>query len=229
MIGNFFYVVFYQPLFNLLIFLYNTFGDLGIAVILITLIVKGALYPISAKATKSQKELKKLQPKVKELQEKYEDDKEKQAEKVLELYSEHNVSPFSGIFPLLLQFPIIISLFQIFRRGLGAGELVNLYDFIHNPEVIDYLSFGILDLGEPNMILAVLAGIGQFIQVKITMSSPDNDEKESESGFGSIMKSQMKYALPIFTVFILSSLPSAVGVYWIITVIFSVVQHKLVK
>ena len=229
MIGNFFYVVFYQPLFNLLIFLYNTIGDLGLAVILITLIVKGALYPISAKATKSQKQLKEIQPKVKEIQEKYEDDKEKQAEKVLELYSEKGVSPFSGIFPLLIQFPIIISLFQIFRRGLGAGELVNLYNFVNNPGVVDYLSFGILDLGEPNMILAVLAGIGQFIQVRITMPSTSNDGKEKEEGFGAIMKKQMKFVLPIFTVFILSSLPSAVGVYWIITVIFSVVQHKLVK
>ena len=228
MISNFFYVVFYQPLFNLLIFLYNTIGDLGLAVILITLIVKGALYPISAKATKSQKQLKEIQPKVKEIQKEYEDDKEKQAEKVLELYSEKGVSPFSGIFPLLIQFPVIISLFQIFRRGLGAGELVNLYGFISNPGVVDYLSFGILDLGEPNMILAVLAGIGQFIQVRITMPTSSSDD-EGEEGFGSIMKKQMKFVLPIFTVFILSSLPSAVGVYWIITVIFSVVQHKLVK
>ena len=228
MIGNFFYVVFYQPLFNLLIFLYNSFGDLGIAVVLITLIVKGALYPISAKATKSQKALKELQPKVKELQEKYKDDKEKQAEKVLELYSEKGVSPFSGIFPLLIQFPIIISLFQIFRRGLGADQLVHLYDFLYNPEVVEYLSFGILDLGEPNMVLAVLAGIGQFIQVRVTMPSSDKKE-EDEEGFGAIMKKQMKFVLPVFTIFILSSLPSAVGLYWIITVIFSLVQHKLVK
>ncbi len=229
MIGNFFYVVFYQPLFNLLIFLYNTFGDLGVAVILITLIVKGALYPISAKATKSQKALKEIQPKVKELQEKYEDDKEKQAEKVLELYSKEGVSPFSGMLPLLIQFPIIISLFQIFRRGLGAGQLVHLYDFIYNPEVVEYLSFGFLNLGEPNMVLAVLAGIGQFIQVRITMPSTENKKKGEEKGFGEMMKSQMKFILPVFTVFILSSLPSAVGVYWIITVIFSVFQHKIVK
>ncbi len=227
MIGNFFYVVFYQPLFNLLIFLYNNLGDLGLAVVLVTVIVKGFLYPVSAKATKSQKALKKLQPKVKEIQEKYKDNKEKQAEKVLALYSKENVSPFSGIFPLLLQFPIIISLFQIFRRGLGAGELVHLYDFIYNPEVVEYLSFGILDLSQPNMILAVLAGIGQFLQVRFTM--PDSEENSKKGGFGDIMKNQMKFVLPVFTIFILSSLPSAVGVYWIITVIFSIVQHYLVK
>lgn len=227
MIGDFFYAIFYQPLFNLLIFLYNSFGDLGVAVILITLIVKGALYPISAKATRSQKALRELQPKVKELQEKYKDDKEKQAQKVLELYSKENVSPFSGIFPLFLQFPVIIALFQIFRRGLEADQLVHLYDFISNPEIIDYLSFGFLDLSQPNIILALLAGAGQFIQVQITM--PDMGEKSEKGGFGAIMKNQMKFVLPIFTIFILSSLPSAVGVYWIITVIFTIFQHKIVK
>ncbi len=229
MIGNFFYATFYQPLFNLLIFLYNSVGDLGIAVILITLIVKGILYPISAKATKSQKALKELQPKVKELQEKYEDDKEKQAEKVLELYNKEGGSPFSGIFPLFIQFPIIIALFQIFRRGLGADQLVHLYNFIQNPEVIDYLSFGFLDLSEPNIVLAVLAGIGQFIQVRITMPSSENEGDKKDKGFGEMMKSQMKFALPLFTIFILTRLPSAVGVYWIITVIFSVFQHHLIK
>ncbi len=227
MIGDFFYAIFYQPLFNLLIFLYNSFGDLGLAVILITLIVKGALYPISAKATRSQKALRELQPKVKELQEKYKDDKEKQAQKVLELYSKENVSPFSGIFPLFLQFPVIIALFQIFRRGLGADQLIHLYDFISNPEVVDYLSFGFLDLSEPNIVLALLAGIGQFIQVQMTM--PDTGEKSEEGGLGSMMKNQMKFVLPVFTIFILSSLPSAVGVYWIITVIFTIFQHKTVK
>ncbi len=228
MIGNFFYVVFYQPLFNLLIFLYNNLGDLGLAVIFITLIVKGALYPVSAKATKSQKALKNLQPKVKKLQEEYKEDKEKQAEKVMELYSKEGVSPFSGILPLFIQFPVIIALFQIFRRGLGAGELVHLYNFIHKPEVVEYLSLGILDLSEPNIILAVLAGLGQFIQVRITMPSSSEEEKK-KGGIGEIMKGQMKFVLPIFTVFILSSLPSAVGVYWIITIIFSLVQHKLIK
>ncbi len=231
MIGNFFYVVFYQPLFNLLIFLYNNIGDLGLSVILITLIVKGILYPVSAKATKSQNELKKIQPKVKELQEKYKDDKEKQAEKVLELYNKENISPFSGIIPLFIQFPIIISLFQIFRRGLGAGELVNLYDFIQFPETINYMFLGMMDLSEPSIILAVIAGIGQFIQVQITMGSVDNENSKNnkKGGFGEIMKSQMKFMLPLVTVFILSSLPSVVGIYWIITVVFSIFQHYLIK
>lgn len=227
MIGNFLYVVFYQPLFNLLIFLYNTVGDLGIAVILISLIVKGVLYPISAKATKSQKQLKKIQPKVKEIQEEYEDDKEKQAEKVLELYNKENVSPFSGVIPLFIQFPIIISLFQIFRRGLGSGELVHLYSFINKPEVINYLFFGFLDLSQSSIILAVLAGVGQFLQIRLTM--PSTESESENGGFGAIMKNQMKFVLPIFTVFILSSLPSVVGIYWLITVAFSIFQHYSIK
>ncbi len=232
MLTNFLYLVFYQPLFNLLIFLYNNLGDLGLAVIFLTLIVKFVLYPISAKATKKQKELTAIQPKIKEIQEKYKENKEKQAEKVLELYNKENISPFSGIVPLLIQFPIIISVFQIFRRDLGAGELVHLYDFVSKPEVVNYLSFGVLDLSSPNIILGVFAGIGQYFQINLTMPKAKEEEKKEtkkEKDFGEMMKSQMKFMLPIFTIFILSTLPAAVGVYWIITTLFAILQHYLIK
>lgn len=226
MIIDFFYVTFYQPLFNLLIFIYNVVGDLGVAIILITLLVRGILYPLSAKATRSQKALKELQPKVKEIKDEYDDDKEKQAEKVLELYNEKDVSPFSGILPLLIQFPIIIALFQIFRKGLGADQLVHLYDFIATPEVVEYVSFGFWDLSQPSVVLAVLAGIAQFVQMKWTMPSNQNPE---EGGFKATLKSQIKFILPIFTVFILTRFPAAVGIYLIITIGFTAFQHKFIK
>ncbi len=235
MIANFFYIVFYQPLFNLLIFLYNNLGDLGLAVIVLTLIIKLILYPISAKATKNQKDLTEIQPKIKEIQEKYKDNKEKQAEKVLELYSKENISPFSGILPLMMQFPIIISVFQIFRRDLGAGELVHLYEFVARPEIVNYFSFGVLDLSSPNIILGVFAGVAQFFQIKITMpeqkkEGEENQKKgEKKPDFGEMMKSQMKFMLPLFTIFILSTLPAAVGVYWIITTLFAILQYYLIK
>ncbi len=226
MIGDFFYIVFYQPLFNGLIFLYSNVGDLGIAVIILTLFVKGVLYPINAKATRSQKAVKKVQPKIKEIQEKYKDNKEKQAEEVLKIYREENINPLSGIFPLFLQFPILISLFQIFRRGLLEEEIVaHLYSNLQAPETINTFFIGILDLSEPNVAIAFLAGIGQFFQSKMMMPETEPSKKGS---FGEIMKNQMKYMLPIFTVFILFQLPSAVGFYWLITIAFSIFQQKII-
>ncbi len=227
--ANFFYTVIYQPLFNLLIFLYNIVpvADLGIAIILITIIIKGALHPLGIKSARSQKELQTIQPKVKKLQEKYKDDKETQAKKIMELYKQNKVNPFSGILPLFIQLPILISLFRIFTRGFEDGAMDALYSFIPAPESINYMFLGIIDLSSSNVFLAIIAGVGQFIQMK--MSMPVKDNKNEKKDTAKMMQSQMIYFLPGFTFLILLSLPSAVGVYWIITVIFSIFQQYLIK
>ncbi len=226
MILEFLYIIFYQPLFNGLIFLYSNLGDLGIAVIFLTLFVKGVLYPINLKAVRSQKKIKKIQPKIKEVQEKYKENKEKQAEEVLKIYREEKINPFSGIIPLFIQFPILISLFQIFRRGLVEEEVAaHLYSNLQAPETVNTFFLGILDLSSPNIIIAFLAGIGQFFQSRMLI--PQGDKKDMGS-LGGIMKTQMKYMLPIFTVFILFSLPSVVGLYWLITIIFTIAQQYIV-
>ncbi len=229
MIGDFFYILIYQPLFNLLIFFYNAvpFADLGIAVILVTVLIKGVLYPLGLKAARSQKDIQKLQPTIKEIQEKYKDDKETQAKKIMEAYKNAKVSPFSGIFPLFIQLPILISLFQIFRRGLGEEEMAHLYDFLSVPESINATFLGIVDLSSSNIVIAVLAGAGQYLQMKMTM-----DNKKDEGGskdMAKMMQSHMILFLPGFTFIILLSLPSAVGLYWLITIIFSVLQQYTVK
>ncbi len=224
---NFFYTTIYQPLFNLLIVLYNTFpGGIGVAIILLTLIIKGALHPLGMKAAKSQKEMQAIQPKVKKLQEKYKDDKETQAKKVMELYKEAKVNPFSGILPLFIQLPILIALFRMFTRGFDSDQMGYLYSFVSNPGVVDYNFLGLIDLSSSNIIIAVLAGLGQFVQMKMTMPPKDKDDKK---GAASMIQSQMTLFLPGFTFLILLSLPSAVGIYWIVTIIYSVFQQHLVK
>ncbi len=227
-IADFFYITIYQPLFNLLIFFYNVvpFADLGIAVVLVTVLIKSILYPLGLKATRSQKEIQKIQPEIKKLQEKYKDDKETQARKIMEAYKKAKVNPFSGLFPLFIQLPILISLFQIFRRGLETGEMTHLYNFIPSPESVDTTFLGIIDLSTANVILAVLAGGGQYLQMKMTM---ENKGKEDSKDMAKMMQSHMMIFLPGFTFIILLNLPSAVGLYWIITIIFSISQHYMVK
>ncbi len=226
--ANFFYTTIYQPLFNLLIFFYNTFpaGGLGLSIILLTVIIKGALHPLGIKAARSQKELQKVQPEVRKIQEKYKNDKEIQAKKIMEVYKGAKVNPFSGILPLLIQIPILISLFQIFTRGLGSEEMVHLYSFVYDPGTINYIFLKFIDLSSPNIPLAIIAGVGQFVQMKMTMPPKNNTEQK---GAMKMMQSQMTLFLPGFTFLILLSLPSAVGVYWIITVMFSIFQQYLVK
>src|SRR3989338_6280048 len=107
--ANAFHVILYQPLFNLLIGIYNTIpgNDLGIAIILMTLIIRILFIPLSIKALVSQRKMALVQPKLQELQTRYKDDKQKLASESMALYKEHGVNPFSGCLPLLIQLPVI--------------------------------------------------------------------------------------------------------------------------
>ena len=119
LIISFYNTVLYQPLFNALILLYEYFPghDFGIAIVVLTLIIRFALYPSSAQAIKSQEAMARLQPKIKELQDKYKDNKEQQAKEIMELYQKEKINPFSGCLPLLIQLPILIALYQVFLKG----------------------------------------------------------------------------------------------------------------
>jgi YidC/Oxa1 family membrane protein insertase len=227
---NFFNIILYKPLFNSLIFLYNSIPghDFGIAVILLTLIIKAILVPLSIKSVRSQKSLQDVQPKIKALQEKHKNDKEKQAIEVLELYKKEKINPFGGIFLVLIQLPILIALYSVFRNGLNSSELVNLYGFVQNPVNINTLFFGIIDLSKPNFILAVIAGICQFFQSKMLMPNTQASNTDKNADFAKMMQLQMTYFLPVFTVIILLSLPSALGLYWIVGGIFATVQQYLI-
>lgn len=221
---NFFNIVLYRPLFNLLILIYDYIPgqDFGIAIICLTVIIRFIIYPLSVKALNSQRALQKLQPKLQEIQRKYKDDKEKQTKETLELYKTEKINPFSGLLLALIQLPILIALYQVFWNGLKPEELMHLYGFIQNPNQIDTMFLGFLDLSKPSLVFAILAGIFQFIQTKMIMPKIDNQAKRD---FSSVMQKQMIYLFPVITVVILLRLPSALGLYWIASSVFSIVQQ----
>lgn len=227
-ISHFFYIVLYQPLFNLLVFLYNWVPghDFGIAIIILTIVIRLVLYPLSGKAAKSQKALQKLQPQVQELQKKYKDDKEKQAKEVLALYKSAKINPFSGLLLALIQLPILIALYSVFWKGLNPEELAGLYGFIHNPGQISALFLGLVDLAKPNFVFAVLAGLVQYFQSKMIM--PKTLKSAGKPDIAQMMQKQTVYFLPVFTVIILVGLPSALGLYWTVSGLFSIIQQYLV-
>jgi len=232
-IVNFFYVILYQPLFNLLIVFYNYIpgNDFGIAVIALTIAIRLVLYPTSVKAVNSQRGLQKLQPQMQEVQRKYKDDKEKQAKEILNLYKKEKINPFSGLFLALIQLPILIALYQVFWNGLKVTELKNvLYSFILNPGQINPVFFHFIDLSKPNLILAVLAGLAQYFQTKMLTpkSSPKNGGQNKGVDFSQVMQKQMLYFFPVFTVIILMGLPSALGLYWTVSGLFSIIQQYLI-
>lgn len=230
MLGIIFNEVLYRPLFNALVFLYNIIPgqDFGVAIILLTILLRIILFPLSHKSIKSRQAMSALQPKIKEIQRKFKS-KEEQSKETMKLYKEHGVNPFSGCLPLLIQLPILIALYRVFINILKAGSLIALYPFIKNPGVINAISFGILDLSKRSPILAVLAGISQFFYSKLTIKhSPSVSQSGSKKGglnMQKVMSQQMIYFMPILTVFIAWNFPAGLPLYWIISTVLGWAQE----
>jgi len=224
-----FNTILYQPLLNILILLYEYLpgNDFGVAVIVLTILTKVIFYPLGVKAIKSQKALSTLQPKIKEIQAKYKDNKEQQTREIMALYKREKINPFSGCLPLLIQLPVLIALYRVFWSGLQPEQMVFLYSFVSPPGVIDTTFLGIVNLANPNIVIALLAGIFQFVQVKMATSKPKENEKK-DSSFAGQMQKQMLYFMPAFMVLILFRLPSAVGLYWLTTTLFTIVQQYVI-
>lgn len=219
--------ILYRPLFNALIFLYNTiaFHDLGIAIIYLTVIIRLILWPSQAKALRSQKELQKVQPELEELRKKHKD-KQKQTQAILELYKKKKVSPFASCLPTLIQLPIIIALYSVFRNSLNKEALNALYPFISRPESINSISLGILDLSRPEKyVLPFLTGGLQLIQSVMMMRRTTTPGAKDPA---QMMTKQMMYIFPIMTVIIAMTLPAALPLYWIVTTLFAILQQWLV-
>ncbi len=219
----------YRPLFNILIWLYNIIpgNDLGIAIIVLTILIRFFLYPLSKKSIQSQKAISKLQPKIKEIQKKYKN-KEEQAKAMMDLYREHKVNPMTGCLPILVQLPLLIALFQVFRTGLEPEALNGLYSFIERPDSLNLMFLGIVDLSQRSIVLAVLAGAFQFVQSKMIVPIAPKG-KSGKLDFSSMMSQQMVYMMPILTVFIALSLPAALPVYWIVITLFGIIQQYFTK
>lgn len=228
-----FNLILYKPLFNALILLYEYLPghDFGIAVIALTVLIRLILYPVMIRSIKSQKQLQEVQPKIQEIQNKYKQDKEKQARATMELYQKEKINPFGGCFPLLIQLPILIALYRVFWHGFQAEQMVNLYQFVSHPGIIDPNFLGIMNLSEGNVVLAFFAGITQYFQTK-TLTSRTPKTKQKDKGqmaqFSRMMQKQMLYFFPAFTVLILLRLPAAIGLYWVVTALFSIFQQYLI-
>ncbi|MAF20584.1 MAG: hypothetical protein CMI55_02795 [Parcubacteria group bacterium] len=226
--------VLYLPLFNALIWLYNIIpgNDLGIAIIILTVLIRFIFYPLSRKAIRSQKVMSELQPKIKEIQKKCKS-KEEQMKQTMVLYKEHKINPVTGCLPILIQLPILLALYRVFFTGISDPEkLNNLYSFVAQPESLNVIFLGLIDLSERSIFLALLAGFFQFVQSKMIMPKKSASQKQMKIGnidFSSLMGQQMVYFMPLITIFIAWNLPAALPLYWVVVTVFGVVQQYFTK
>lgn len=220
--------IIYRPILNLLVGLYNIFPihDIGIIIILVTVLIRIVLAPLMHKSLKGQKTMSALQPKMSELKEKHKDDREAQAKAMMELYKEHQINPLSSCLPVLIQLPILIALYQVFSKAL-KGNLDGLYSFVMNPGVLNPKFLGLVDLSHPNIIFGIIAGLAQLWQSKIIMAWQGTQSNQDATM--KAMNMNMTYFLPIVSVIISLKLPAGLPLYWIVTTLFAVGQQYYIQ
>lgn len=224
-------ILFYKPLYNSLVALVNILPEhsLLFAVVILTIIVRFIISPLSYKSIKTQIQNKKIQPVINEMKENT-PDKQEQAKKTLEIYKKHGVNPFSSFLLVLVQFPIIIALYWVFRDGGASIDPEQLYAFIRLPELVNTTTLG-LDLTQKSYLLAALTGITQFIYISLSSgfkNQPSKKQSEQEKVMVMVGKS-MKFTLPIMVTIFAYVIGSAVAIYWITSNIFMIFQERYIQ
>lgn len=235
---DFFHDTIFVPIYNLLVFIVDHIpgGDIGLAIVLATLVVKVLIAPIAFSALKTQRAMKELEPELKALREKYKDDKETQAKELFALYKARGVKPFSSILLMFIQIPILISLYLVFfTKPITSVEAVDtsiLYSFVPVPEVITPLFLGFVSIAGPSIVLALLAAATQFLQARYAMPVPQKPEKGAapsmQEEFGRAMALQVRYVLPLVIGFVAYA-SGAVALYFITSNLVSIVQEYIIR
>jgi YidC/Oxa1 family membrane protein insertase len=232
MTHDIFTTILIQPIFNLLVWLYTIVPvkDMGLAIVLLTLIVKLILHPLTAAQLRHQRALQALQPKMEEIRTRLKDNKEEQSKELMALYKTEKVNPASSCLPLLLQLPVLIALYRALSIGLAGQDWSLLYPFISSPGAVNQQFLGFLDLAKPSYVLAIAAAIIQFLQAKFLMGTTTpaptvNADGKPEENMASMMSKQMLYLMPAMTAIIGFSLPGGLTLYWFIMSVLTAFQQ----
>lgn len=221
------------PLYNALVglFAFIPFADAGIAIIIITILVRLVLFPLSKKAVTAQVEMQRIAPELEKIKADHKDDQEEQARRTLALYKERGVNPFSGILVLLIQLPVIFALYHIFlSTGFPAIDSSLLYSFVQVPEKVSAMFLG-LDLTQKSAILALLAAVATYFQMKLAIVRTPKSSKKATFGedLAKNMQIQMKYVLPVLVFFIAYKISGVIALYWLTTNLFTIGQEIYVR
>jgi YidC/Oxa1 family membrane protein insertase len=229
-----FSVMFYNPLYNGLVFLISVvpFADVGMAVITLTVVVKLFLFPLSIKMVKTQLAVKALEPELTKLKEVHKNDKQEQARQTMALYKKRGVNPFSGFLLILIQLPIIFALYFVFLRGgLPSINEDLLYSFVSTPDKINMDFLGLIDMSMRSIMLAFLAGVTQYFQIKFSLPpmKPRGNIPSLKEDLARSFHIQMRYVMPIIVFSVAYVISSAVALYWLTSNLFAIGQEIFVR
>ncbi len=226
--------IFYEPIYNLVAVVLSIvpLHDIGTAIVLVTLIVKAFLLPINISALRTQYLMKRVEPEMKEIKELQKKDPQEAAKKMVEMYRREKINPFSSIFGILLQIPIFFALYFVFSKGF-VSDSESLYSFVTFPENLHTIAFGIFDVTEKNIFVALLAGASSYILARRQTETMTSDPKKGEESFQDhlmkSMKIQLLYVIPVIVAVSGMVLPSALALYWFVSNVVSYGQDVYVK
>ena len=221
-----FHTLFYEPIYNLIVVVLTIvpLHDIGAAIVIVTLIVKGLLLPLNLSALRTQYMMKKIEPEMKRIKELQKKDAPAASKAMIDLYRKEKINPFSSLFAMILQIPVFFALYFVFSKGLFSDPN-SLYSFITFPDTLHTHAFGLFDVTKRNIIIAILAGISSFFLAKRQTEgmgeSSSGKEESFQDHFMKSMKLQMMYVIPAIVTFSGMFLPAALSLYWFISNIAS--------
>lgn len=233
-IGTIFHYVFFEPVFNILILIYHGVGSFALAIVLLTLLIRGALFPLTRRQLASTRKMQELQPKLKQIQAQHRGDPQAAMAAQQALYKEHGVSMYGGCLPLVIQMPFLYSLFYAFEALLSTKSdallTINgyIYPFLPRLSHLPDQHFFWTNLGspDPKFILPVIAAVLTFIQMRMAMpvkrpGAPSDPTTQTTQ--------MMQWMMPLFTLFLGTRFPSGLALYWTVSTGFSAVQQYLLS
>lgn len=243
--GSIYNELIFRPLYNGLVGIMDIIPgiDLGIAVIIFTVVVKLLLFPLSKSALLTQVRMKEVEPETNKIKKQYANDRQAQALKIMEVYKSRGIKPFSGILLLLIQIPILLALVSVFYKIIPEIHPEFLYSFVSVP-MLNTMFLGFIDLTIPSIYLAIATGVFQFLQLKYSLASIQTtpidkspSSRSSPEDLASSMNKQMKYIVPLLAFasiywLIPSQFPQAssiIAVYWMTSSLATFLQELVVR
>ncbi|MEK7609904.1 MAG: YidC/Oxa1 family membrane protein insertase [Patescibacteria group bacterium] len=238
----------FRPLYNGLVGIMDIIPwvDVGVAVVIFTIIVKLILFPLSKASLLTQVRMKEIEPEANKIKAQYASNKQTQALKIMELYKEKRIKPFSGVLLLFIQLPILFALISVFYKIIPTIDVAQLYSFIAVPNNPSFHFLGLIDLSQKSFILSLATAVIQFLQMhfspamrqqKLASNQPQTNPADFASQLSGSMTKQMMYLLPILafasTYWIIpATFPQAasiIAIYWSVSTLFTLVQELYIR
>lgn len=222
--------IIFQPIFNALVFIYNTLPnhDMGLSIIILTIVIKILLHPLTHQQLMAQRSMQAMQPHLAELKKKYKDDKQGMMQEQMKLFKAHKVNPLASCLPILVQLPFLYAMFAIFRTGINSEHLSLVYPFLTNPEHLNSTFLNLFSLNDRIITLAVVAAVFQFIQAKMIMTKrPPKVPGAKDEDMAAVMSQQMVFLMPVITLIIGIQFPSGVILYWATQSLITIIQQYI--